>query len=80
MCGGQLFILPCSRVGHISKAQNLNKPALEKALSWNLLRVVHVWLDEYKVSDTSDLGAGSGLLSRLCHLSRSKLYSFLLVN
>ncbi|XP_005367500.1 inactive polypeptide N-acetylgalactosaminyltransferase-like protein 5 [Microtus ochrogaster] len=48
MCGGQLFILPCSRVGHISKAQNLNKPALEKALSWNLLRVVHVWLDEYK--------------------------------
>ncbi|CAO2603671.1 Inactive polypeptide N-acetylgalactosaminyltransferase-like protein 5, partial [Lemmus lemmus] len=48
MCGGQLFIIPCSRVGHISKAQNLNKPALEKALSWNLLRVVHVWLDEYK--------------------------------
>lgn len=56
MCGGQLFILPCSRVGHISKAQNLNKLALEKALSWNLLRVVHVWLDEYKVSDASDLG------------------------
>lgn len=56
MCGGQLFILPCSRVGHIRKAQNLNKPALEKALSWNLLRVVHVWLDEYNVSDTSDLG------------------------
>nr|XP_048296177.1 inactive polypeptide N-acetylgalactosaminyltransferase-like protein 5 isoform X1 [Myodes glareolus] len=48
MCGGQLFILPCSRVGHISKAQNHNKPALENALSWNLLRVVHVWLDEYK--------------------------------
>lgn len=56
MCGGQLFILPCSRVGHISKAQNLNKLALEKALSWNLLRVVHVWLDEYKVSDASDWG------------------------
>lgn len=56
MCGGQLFILPCSRVGYISKAQNLNKLVLEKALSWNLLRVVHVWLDEYKVSDTSDLG------------------------
>lgn len=56
MCGGQLFILPCSRVGHISKAQNLNKLVLEKALSWNLLRVVHVWLDEYKVSDASDWG------------------------
>lgn len=56
MCGGQLFILPCSRVGYISKAQNLNKLVLEKALSWNLLRVVHVWLDEYKVSDAPDLG------------------------
>ncbi|CAH7156335.1 inactive polypeptide N-acetylgalactosaminyltransferase-like protein 5 [Phodopus roborovskii] len=48
MCGGQLFIIPCSRVGHISKIQNFNNAALKKALSWNLLRVVHTWLDEYK--------------------------------
>ncbi|XP_003501363.1 inactive polypeptide N-acetylgalactosaminyltransferase-like protein 5 [Cricetulus griseus] len=47
MCGGQLFILPCSRVGHIAKIQNFNNAAL-KALSWNLLRVAHVWLDEHK--------------------------------
>ncbi|XP_040610245.1 inactive polypeptide N-acetylgalactosaminyltransferase-like protein 5 [Mesocricetus auratus] len=48
MCGGQLFIIPCSRVGHISKTQNFNNAALKKALSKNLLRVVHIWLDEYK--------------------------------
>ncbi|KAL6032226.1 hypothetical protein STEG23_036491 [Scotinomys teguina] len=49
MCGGQLFIIPCSRVGHITKMQNFNDPAaFKKALSRNLLRVVHTWLDEYK--------------------------------
>ena len=80
MCGGQLFILPCSRVGHISKAQNLNKPALEKALSWNLLRVVYVWLDEYKVSDASIWESRFWAALKTLYLSRSKLYSFLLVN
>ncbi|XP_006988433.3 inactive polypeptide N-acetylgalactosaminyltransferase-like protein 5 isoform X1 [Peromyscus maniculatus bairdii] len=48
MCGGQLFILPCSRVGHVTKIHDSNDPAFKKALSQNLLRVVHTWLDEYK--------------------------------
>ncbi|XP_059113736.1 inactive polypeptide N-acetylgalactosaminyltransferase-like protein 5 isoform X1 [Peromyscus eremicus] len=48
MCGGQLFIIPCSRVGHVTKIHSSNDPALKKALSRNLLRVVHTWLDEYK--------------------------------
>ncbi|XP_060230076.1 inactive polypeptide N-acetylgalactosaminyltransferase-like protein 5 isoform X1 [Meriones unguiculatus] len=48
MCGGQLFILPCSRVGHIIKTQNKNNLGFNKALSKNTLRVAHVWLDEYK--------------------------------
>nr|XP_036855396.1 LOW QUALITY PROTEIN: inactive polypeptide N-acetylgalactosaminyltransferase-like protein 5 [Manis javanica] len=47
MCGGQLFILPCSRVGHINK-HIPNQPAVIKALTYNSLRLVHVWLDEYK--------------------------------
>ncbi|XP_008686820.1 inactive polypeptide N-acetylgalactosaminyltransferase-like protein 5 [Ursus maritimus] len=48
MCGGQLFILPCSRVGHISKHRFPNQPGLTKAVMYNNLRLVHVWLDEYK--------------------------------
>ncbi|XP_006236020.1 inactive polypeptide N-acetylgalactosaminyltransferase-like protein 5 isoform X1 [Rattus norvegicus] len=48
MCGGQLFILPCSRVGHNNKALSKNRLVNQSALSKNLLRVVHVWLDEYK--------------------------------
>ncbi|EDL03081.1 inactive polypeptide N-acetylgalactosaminyltransferase-like protein 5 [Mus musculus] len=48
MCGGQLFILPCSRVGYNSKALSQHRRANQSALSRNLLRVVHVWLDEYK--------------------------------
>lgn len=56
MCGGQLFILPCSRVGHVTKIHDSNDPAFKKALSRNLLRVVHTWLDEYKVSGASDWG------------------------
>uniref|UniRef100_A0A673U3R4 Polypeptide N-acetylgalactosaminyltransferase n=1 Tax=Suricata suricatta TaxID=37032 RepID=A0A673U3R4_SURSU len=48
MCGGQLFILPCSRVGHVSKRRPQNQPELTKAVMHNSLRLVHVWLDEYK--------------------------------
>ncbi|XP_021047025.1 inactive polypeptide N-acetylgalactosaminyltransferase-like protein 5 [Mus pahari] len=48
MCGGQLFILPCSRVGYNSKALRQHRLVNQSALSRNLLRVVHVWLDEYK--------------------------------
>ncbi|XP_024594898.1 inactive polypeptide N-acetylgalactosaminyltransferase-like protein 5, partial [Neophocaena asiaeorientalis asiaeorientalis] len=48
MCGGQLFILPCSRVGHIDKQHVANHTGIVKALAYNNLRLVHVWLDEYK--------------------------------
>ncbi|XP_052028329.1 inactive polypeptide N-acetylgalactosaminyltransferase-like protein 5 [Apodemus sylvaticus] len=48
MCGGQLFILPCSRVGHNNKALGESRLVNQSVLSRNLLRVVHVWLDEYK--------------------------------
>ncbi|EHH17879.1 hypothetical protein EGK_14362 [Macaca mulatta] len=48
MCGGQLFIIPCSRVGHISKKQTRKTSAIISATIHNYLRLVHVWLDEYK--------------------------------
>ncbi|XP_008521812.2 inactive polypeptide N-acetylgalactosaminyltransferase-like protein 5 [Equus przewalskii] len=48
MCGGQLFVLPCSRVGHIDKQRIENKREYLKAMTYNNLRMVHVWLDEHK--------------------------------
>ncbi|XP_036212136.1 inactive polypeptide N-acetylgalactosaminyltransferase-like protein 5 [Myotis myotis] len=48
MCGGQLFILPCSRVGHVDRNIIQNVTQVLKALRYNNLRLVHVWLDEYK--------------------------------
>ncbi|KAM6168177.1 inactive polypeptide N-acetylgalactosaminyltransferase-like protein 5 [Erethizon dorsatum] len=48
MCGGQLFIIPCSRVGHIAKRHRRSDSTLRKAMARNYLRLVHVWLDEYK--------------------------------
>ncbi|CAI5446693.1 unnamed protein product [Caenorhabditis angaria] len=45
-CGGELLILPCSRVGHIFRAQRpygLKTDSMGK----NSIRVAKVWLDEY---------------------------------
>lgn len=53
MCGGRLFVLPCSRVGHIVKHNTDNHTEVFWALTRNNLRLVHVWLDEYKVKDES---------------------------
>ncbi|KAB1276354.1 Inactive polypeptide N-acetylgalactosaminyltransferase-like protein 5 [Camelus dromedarius] len=53
MCGGQLLIIPCSRVGHVVKQHITNQTEVAKALAFNNLRVVHVWLDDYKVKDVS---------------------------
>ncbi|XP_023568628.1 inactive polypeptide N-acetylgalactosaminyltransferase-like protein 5 [Octodon degus] len=48
MCGGQLLIIPCSRVGHISRKHAKPDSSHEDSLARNYLRLVHVWLDEYK--------------------------------
>ncbi|KAF7462016.1 Hypothetical predicted protein [Marmota monax] len=48
MCGGQLYIIPCSRVGHVVRNQIKRDPDLERAVIENYLRVVHVWMDEHK--------------------------------
>lgn len=49
-CGGQILMIPCSRVGHIFRKFSpidLPRPA-ELIVAHNLDRFVDVWLDEYK--------------------------------
>uniref|UniRef100_A0A4X2KFE7 Galactosyltransferase C-terminal domain-containing protein n=1 Tax=Vombatus ursinus TaxID=29139 RepID=A0A4X2KFE7_VOMUR len=49
MCGGKLFVIPCSRVGHISRKMLSHKAReIMDSLQYNSLRLAHVWLDEYK--------------------------------
>ncbi|XP_032813800.2 polypeptide N-acetylgalactosaminyltransferase 5-like [Petromyzon marinus] len=50
MCGGEIEIVPCSRVGHVYRADNPYPfPGGDKVstVQRNLRRVADVWLDEY---------------------------------
>ncbi|BFY97227.1 hypothetical protein BsWGS_00267 [Bradybaena similaris] len=47
-CGGRLIIVPCSRVGHIFRKRRPYGAPLQDSFTKNTLRMVHVWLDEYK--------------------------------
>lgn len=62
MCGGEIEIIPCSRVGHIFRGQNPYKfpKDRQKTVERNLARVAEVWLDEYR-----DLFYGHGYLHLL---------------
>ncbi|XP_059896074.1 polypeptide N-acetylgalactosaminyltransferase 5 [Gadus macrocephalus] len=50
MCGGEIEIIPCSRVGHIFRGENPYKfpKNRQKTIQRNQARVAEVWLDEYK--------------------------------
>ncbi|KAG7464091.1 hypothetical protein MATL_G00183590 [Megalops atlanticus] len=50
MCGGEIEIIPCSRVGHIFRSENPYKfpKDRQRTVERNLARVAEVWLDEYK--------------------------------
>ncbi|XP_053554291.1 polypeptide N-acetylgalactosaminyltransferase 5 [Bombina bombina] len=50
MCGGEIEIIPCSRVGHIFRSDNPYSFPKDrvKTVERNLVRVAEVWLDEYK--------------------------------
>ncbi|XP_064087973.1 polypeptide N-acetylgalactosaminyltransferase 11-like [Macrobrachium nipponense] len=48
-CGGNLEIIPCSRVGHIFRRRRpYGGPGGQDSLLRNSLRVAHVWMDEFK--------------------------------
>lgn len=50
MCGGNLEIVPCSRVGHIfRKHRPYTDPHGQDSMTKNSLRLAQVWLDQYKV-------------------------------
>ncbi|XP_026036300.1 polypeptide N-acetylgalactosaminyltransferase 11 [Astatotilapia calliptera] len=80
MCGGQLFIIPCSRVGHIfRKRRPYGSPGGHDTMAHNSLRLAHVWMDGYKEQYLSlrpelrnrsygDIGERVALRKRLqCH-------------
>ncbi len=49
MCGGELEIIPCSRVGHIfRKRRPYGAPDGTDTMSKNAVRTALVWLDEYQ--------------------------------
>uniref|UniRef100_G3NQ11 Polypeptide N-acetylgalactosaminyltransferase n=1 Tax=Gasterosteus aculeatus TaxID=69293 RepID=G3NQ11_GASAC len=83
MCGGQLLIIPCSRVGHIfRKRRPYGSPGGQDTMAHNSLRLAHVWMDEYKEQYLSlrpelheraygDVGERVALRKRLqCHTFR----------
>ncbi|XP_077176118.1 polypeptide N-acetylgalactosaminyltransferase 5 [Paroedura picta] len=50
MCGGEIEIIPCSRVGHIFRNDNPYSFPKDRitTVERNLARVAEVWMDEYK--------------------------------
>ncbi|KAM6398599.1 polypeptide N-acetylgalactosaminyltransferase 5 [Pluvialis apricaria] len=50
MCGGEIEIVPCSRVGHIFRNDNPYSFPKDRVrtVERNLARVAEVWMDEYK--------------------------------
>jgi polypeptide N-acetylgalactosaminyltransferase len=66
MCGGALYTLPCSRVGHVFRfAQPFSWPNGSGALTVrrNTWRVAAVWMDE--VADAVGLGINAAVLREL---------------
>eukprot|EP00049_Salpingoeca_infusionum_P022595 m.7702 g.7702 ORF g.7702 m.7702 type:complete len:677 (+) comp5276_c0_seq1:37-2067(+) len=50
-CGGQLHIIPCSRVGHIfrdSHPYTIPNSTINETFLKNSIRVAEVWMDDYK--------------------------------
>lgn len=50
LCGGQVLVAPCSRVGHVFRMRRpyKGKPGMDSSL-YNSLRTARVWLDEFEV-------------------------------
>ena len=55
MCGGQIEIAPCSRVGHVFRTWSPYKIG-DKEINHNLIRLAEVWMDDFKYLFYSRLG------------------------
>ena len=51
LCGGEMEIVPCSKVGHIYKDRNVYSypKGVEKTRLCNFKRVARSWLDQFEV-------------------------------
>uniref|UniRef100_A0A4W3HRL7 Glycosyltransferase 2-like domain-containing protein n=1 Tax=Callorhinchus milii TaxID=7868 RepID=A0A4W3HRL7_CALMI len=83
MCGGEIEIIPCSRVGHIFRDGNpytFPKDRI-KTVERNLARVAEVWLDEYidlfNVGIRKCLAVENGTISfELCNVKKQVSHQF----
>lgn len=50
MCGGKIYIVTCSRVGHVfRKTSPYSWPGgVGRIINHNTQRIVEVWMDDYK--------------------------------
>ena len=50
MCGGRIYVVPCSRVGHVARETPPYKypGSLESAYERNMVRVAESWMDIYR--------------------------------
>lgn len=49
MCGGELQVVPCSRIGHVFRNRRpYGVDGKGDTMSRNSMRVAEVWMDEYK--------------------------------
>ncbi|XP_047741154.1 polypeptide N-acetylgalactosaminyltransferase 11, partial [Hyalella azteca] len=47
-CGGSLWLVPCSRVGHVFRQRRPYGDGDSDTMLHNSLRLAHVWMDDYK--------------------------------
>jgi len=74
MCGGEMVILPCSRVGHVFRKEH--PYGFPEGNSWtylkNIQRVAEVWMDSYK-KYIYKIGGGTKIISEESLSHRKKL-------
>ena len=83
MCGGNLEIVPCSRVGHIFRKENspYSFPnGVSKTLAKNFNRLAEVWMDEYKELYYRYLLHICNVLLQLPNLIHCSCYTCLLID